>query len=113
MENNNISQLMEAKIEYSREKFSGPDKKTGKNEDAELKKACEDFEAIMIQQMLKAMRKTVPEGGILEKSSGSDIWESIYDEKISFESSGVEKGTGLAKFLYRQLKKGSNLNIKT
>ncbi|MGE4518636.1 MAG: rod-binding protein [Desulfobacteraceae bacterium] len=109
----NVANLTEAKIEYSREKFSGLDEKTGKNEDAKLKKACEDFEAIMIHQMLKAMRKTVPEGGILEKSHGTDIWESMYDEKISFEASDRERGTGLAMFLYKELSKGSNVNLKS
>jgi len=113
MNSGGISKLLESKIEYNREKISGLDKKTGKNEDAELKKACEDFEAIMIHQMLKAMRKTVPEGGILEKSNGTDIWESMYDEKISFEASDKEKGTGLARFLYRELSRGSNLNVKS
>jgi len=113
VDNSGILKLMEIKTEYKREKISGLGTKTGKNEDAELKKACEDFEAVMIHQMLKAMRKTVPDGGILEKSNGSDVWESFYDEKISFEVSGEEKGTGLARFLYEELSKGANLNLKS
>ncbi|MCB9481307.1 MAG: rod-binding protein [Desulfobacteraceae bacterium] len=113
MDNSGISKLMEIKSVYNPEKISGLNAKTGKNEGDELKKACEDFEAIMIHQMLKAMRKTVPDGGILEKSNGSDVWESLYDEKISFEVSGEEKGTGLAKFLYEELSKGANLNLKS
>ena len=113
MDNSGISKLMEIKTDYNREKISGLNKKTGKNEEEQLKKACEDFEGMMIHQMLKAMRKTVPDGGILEKSNGLEVWESFYDEKISFEASGKEKGTGLARFLYEELSKGSNLNLKS
>jgi len=113
LDNLGISKLIDIKTEFKQENFSGLNKKTGKNDDAELKKACKDFESVMIHQMLKAMRKTVPEGGILEKSNASDVWESLYDEKISFEVSGEQKGTGLAKFLYEELGKGSNLNLKS
>ncbi|MDY0131284.1 MAG: rod-binding protein [Desulforegulaceae bacterium] len=113
MENLGISKLMESKIESNKAKFAGLTNKVGKKENLELKKACEDFEGIMIHQILKAMRKTIPQGGILEKSNGSGIWESVYDEKISFEASAKEKGTGLARFLYKELEKGSNLNFKS
>ncbi|PID77956.1 MAG: hypothetical protein CSB21_02365 [Deltaproteobacteria bacterium] len=94
-----------------REKISGSFHRNGKNSEEKLEKACNDFEGIMIQQILKTMRKTVPEGGIFEKSHGIDIWESAYDEKLSFSVSGRKKGMGLARFLYEEL--SSNEKLKT
>jgi hypothetical protein len=41
-----------------------PDAQRAIQDKAALKKACQDFEAIFIQSLFKAMRKTVPDGGI-------------------------------------------------
>ncbi|MCL1980704.1 MAG: rod-binding protein [Proteobacteria bacterium] len=71
---------------------------------AALKKSCQDFEAIFIQSMLKAMRKTVPEGGLFAKSNATKIFEEMMDQDIA---AGIAKkqSTGLAEQIYRQLEK--------
>lgn len=68
----------------------------------QLKNACQEFEALFTEQMLKTMWKTVPSGGLLPKSQAQKIWEDMYVEQIAREiSSG--KGLGIADSLYRQL----------
>ncbi|MCF8067761.1 MAG: rod-binding protein [Desulfobacterales bacterium] len=77
--------------------------KTSETEDRKLKKACKDFEAILVNQMFEAMRKTVPEGGLFEKNPTKDIVESMYYRNLSDEvSSG--KGMGIGDALYEDMK---------
>jgi len=70
--------------------------------EAELKKACKNFEAIILQQMLTAMRKSVPKDGFLDKGYAEDMYQSMYDEGLAKEMASG-KGIGLADVLYRQL----------
>ncbi len=75
-----------------------------KKDDEKLKKACQEFEGYYLQQLFKEMRKTVPEGTLLEKSQGREIFEDmLYEEHAKNISSG--KGMGLADMLYKQLSK--------
>lgn len=81
-------------------------KKMGQTADttkeAELKKACHDFEAIILQQLLSAMRKSVPKGGMTENSYSQDMYQSMYDESLAREMASGQ-GIGLADALFRQL----------
>lgn len=67
-----------------------------------LRKACGDFESIFIYQMLKTMRKTVPESGLLKKMEGKDSYEMISDQKVS-EELAKKGGMGLQPVLFKQL----------
>ena len=69
---------------------------------AELKKACEQFEAVFLKYLLKEMRKTVPNGGLFGNSLSFNIFQSLYDDTLSEELSR-NKGIGIAEELYRQL----------
>ncbi|KXG77974.1 Peptidoglycan hydrolase FlgJ [Fervidicola ferrireducens] len=79
---------------------------TGNSESqkAELKKACQQFEAIFLRYLLKEMRKTVPNGGLFGNSLSFNIFQSLYDDALSEELSR-NKGIGIAEELYRQLSK--------
>ncbi len=78
-------------------------KKSGSPEDAEkLLDACKEFEAIFLEMMLKQMRRTVPEGELIEKSFAREIYETMQDEEISKEMARG-RGIGLAQDLYKQL----------
>jgi len=72
--------------------------------DRRLKQACADFEAIFIRYILKTMRNTVLKSGLLKSPLGNDIYELIMDQKVA-ERMAKERGIGLAKSLYQQLKK--------
>jgi len=85
------------------------------SEDQEkLKKACEDFEAIFVNMLLKSMKNTVDEGGLTKKSHAREMFESMLDEEMA-GSIAKGRGVGIAEILYDSLnnkEKGSQLDFK-
>ena len=73
-----------------------------KADEIRLKKACKDFEAIILNKLFSAMRKTVPEDGLFEKSFGEKIYQSMLDEELSKEIAH-SRGMGLGELLFKQL----------
>lgn len=67
-----------------------------------LKKACQDFEAIMTTFLLKSMHETVMRAESEAFGSGRDLYEGMMDEAVAGELSR-NQGLGLAKLLYEQL----------
>ena len=82
-----------------------PDAK-GKTDDAKLREASNQFEAIFIQQMLKTMRKTSLESDFVKKSEGEKIFRSMLDEQYAILSAKSGR-LGLGEMFFQQLK--SNL----
>ncbi len=86
--------------------ISLPLKKIGQTTDTtketELKKACQGFEAIILQQMLTSMRKSIPKDGLLDSGYSQEMYQSMYDEGLAKEMANG-KGIGLADALYQQL----------
>jgi len=78
----------------------GSHKEAGDNR---LKKTCLEFESIFITYMLKSMRSTIVEGGLLGNSNEKKIFNLMFDEKLAL---GIAKsgGIGLGKMLFEQLK---------
>lgn len=72
-------------------------------EDRALMKACKEFESIFLGIMYKEMKKTVGDGGLVEKSSGTRIFEDMYMEELS-KLNAEQSGLGVAKMLYDQFK---------
>lgn len=71
---------------------------------AKLKKACKDFDALFMAQMLKSMRQTIPQTGFLGKGPGNDVYQGLMDQELSRKLS-QSKGLGLGKVIYRQMLK--------
>jgi flagellar protein FlgJ len=71
-------------------------------EDAKLKQACRDFEAIFLTYMLKKMRQTVSESKLISGGRGEEIFRDMRDEEISKDMSKSD-GFGLSKMLYTEL----------
>ncbi|MGE5605713.1 MAG: rod-binding protein [Bacteroidota bacterium] len=69
-------------------------------EQAELKKACTEFEALMVRQMLETMSGPTDFFG---KGFGGDFYQSMFLDEISKKI--AEQGLGLSKMLYSQLDK--------
>ncbi|KJS19419.1 MAG: hypothetical protein VR72_18715 [Clostridiaceae bacterium BRH_c20a] len=74
----------------------------GKEDDAKLMDASQQLESVFIHQMISQMRATIPEGGLLGKSQGEEIFQDMLDEKYA-ENISKAGGMGLAKILYDQL----------
>ena len=71
---------------------------------AGLKKACQDFEAIFIQSMFQAMRKTIPEGGLIEQDHATKMYQEMLDQEMATKISRLQS-LGLADQMYRQMAK--------
>lgn len=69
-----------------------------------LRKACADFESIFTYELLKTMRKTVPENknGM---NYGKDTYKMIMDQKLAESISSNGNGMGLQKVLFEQFTK--------
>lgn len=69
---------------------------------SELYEVCQDFEAIFIKQMLKAMRQTVEKSEFLNGGFAEEVYEDmLYDEYAQQMSRSA--GFGLSTQLYLQL----------
>jgi flagellar protein FlgJ len=73
-----------------------------KNDDKELKRACQEFEAIVLNILYKQMKATVIKSGLIKEDPGTGIFESMYDEQL-MEQASKTGSFGLAESLYRQL----------
>lgn len=71
---------------------------------AGLKKACQEFEAVYIQAMFQAMRKTIPEGGLFEQDHATKMYQEMLDQQIATDISR-HQSLGLADQMYRQMEK--------
>lgn len=72
------------------------------DEDAKLRQACRDLEAVFLNILMTQMRKTVPKGGLVGGSNQEEIVRSMLDSETS-KNMARAGGMGLADTLYRQL----------
>ncbi len=69
-----------------------------------LRKSCRDFEAIYTQEMYKAMRKTVPDGGIFDnKNMANGLYKEMLDMEMA-KATAAGRGTGIGEAMYQQMK---------
>lgn len=74
-----------------------------RGEAAQLRAATTLMEAAFVQELYKAMRETVPEGGIMSGGSGEAIFNGMLDQQIA-EATAGRMESGLGKALYAQLR---------
>ena len=67
-----------------------------------LTKACAEMESLFICHLLKEMRASVPQDGLIHGGAGEDIFTSLMDGEMARQIA-LERGLGLAKMLERQL----------
>lgn len=72
-----------------------------------LEKACRDIETLFIHQMLKQMKATVPQGGLLPESMATRIYRDMLDTEYSKLIAESPDNLGIAKMLYKELSKTS------
>ena len=77
-------------------------KDTAKQDEAALRKTCQEFEAIFVQSMFKAMRSTVPAGGLFQGGMAQDSFQDMMDLEVA-KASAEQGRLGIAEALYRQL----------
>ncbi len=89
-------------VEAGKSKAAAVDAK----QDAKLKAACTEMEAVFLNLLLTEMRKSVPKGGLVATSSQEEIMRSLLDSELA-KNMAHAGGTGLADMLYRQLSPAS------
>lgn len=100
--------IMTAKTELLNQVM--PQKGVGKPEgpapvdrEGKLKKACADFESILVYYMFKSMRQSIPKAGYFKQSAGKDTYNMMLDQKVAEELANKGKGVGLQNTLFEQL----------
>lgn len=83
----------------------------GQNKQAQLKKACQNFEAVFIGKLWKQMKSTVPKEGYLH-SKQEDSYMGMFDREFS-EKMAQAGGIGLADMIYAQLNEKLKETSKT
>ena len=116
MNSANLSKLENTKKQYGNAKFSIDENiqntsdnnavsKYGKDfEKKRLRQVSEDFEALMIDQMLKEMRKTVDKSCLIDGGMAEQIFEDMLYDEYAKEFSKT-KTFGLADIIYNQMEK--------
>jgi flagellar protein FlgJ len=75
------------------------------------KTVAKQFDAMFIHQMLKQMRESMPQGGMLDSSQGR-LYTSMFDQQVS--QSMATRGVGVADTLLRHLQRtGKTHNTST
>ena len=72
-------------------------------QEKQLKKACQDFEAVFISKLWQQMRTSVPKEGYLH-SKDEEMYLSMFDKEFS-EKLSQSGGIGLGNMMFDQLKK--------
>ncbi len=68
----------------------------------DLRKACADFESYMTNQLLSAMRKTIPTDGLFPQTDGEKMFQSMLDQELATQMA-QGNGMGFGDALYKQL----------
>jgi flagellar protein FlgJ len=55
----------------------------GLSEQKRLEKTAKELEAVVVSQVFAAMRKTVPDSGLFEKSEADDIFRTMLDDQLA------------------------------
>ncbi len=99
-----VKQGMNIRIEEGQtESFQQMLENASKQDNPEqLKSACKAFESYYLHMMLKSMRATVPDSGLVPKSQAEQIFQDMLDEETAKNASDAG-GIGLADMLYKQL----------
>ena len=62
-----------------------------------------EFQSVLVTEMLKSMRASIPESDLLGPNSGREIFESLLDQEYARSVSEKTGGLGLTEILKTQL----------
>ncbi len=69
---------------------------------ASLRESSREFEALLLMEMLKSMRKSVPDGGLFEKDTSTEIFRDMLDSETA-KAASRGKGLGIGEAMYKQM----------
>ncbi len=76
-----------------------------------LQRACKDFEALLIKQLLTTMRKSVPKDGLFTQGFAEETYQDMYDDQLA-RKIAHGRGMGIAEAMYKQLSHDIHLTIE-
>jgi flagellar protein FlgJ len=82
-----------------------------KNGDLELKGACEQFESLFLEDLLRIMRESIPKTGLFDGGRGEEIYRSLLDQEMA-ERMAAAGGVGLARILFERLRMESAKGVE-
>lgn len=111
----NTAQFTAPKTDLERLKEQSPT--SLEQEKTRLKKATKEFESFFMYQLMKSMRKTIPEsslneGGMMAGGMGKDIFTDMFDMHISKEMVS-DSDRSISAMLYKSLEKVVEAPYKT
>jgi flagellar protein FlgJ len=71
-------------------------------EEDKLRQVSRQYEAMFVNQLVTAMRKTITRGGLIPESQGEKVYQSMLDNEYSQKIADSDQ-LGLSKLIYNQL----------
>jgi soluble lytic murein transglycosylase-like protein len=72
---------------------------------ARLKKVARQFESLLVNELLKNMRATVPENTLWGDSGGTRIYRQMHDEALAENIAASGNGLGIADLIVQQMRR--------
>jgi Rod binding domain-containing protein len=82
----------------------GADARATRNDLASLKKVARQFESLMVNELLKNMRATVPENSLWGDAGGTKIYRQMHDEALAESIAASGNGLGIAELIVEQMR---------
>jgi soluble lytic murein transglycosylase-like protein len=70
---------------------------------AGLEKAAKEFEGVFLNQLMKAMRATIPENELFNSAGPTKFYQQMYDTEMSKALADRDTGMGIARLIVQQL----------
>lgn len=67
-----------------------------------LRESSREFETMLVMEMMKSMRKSIPEGGLFEKDVATETFTEMLDMETA-KAATAGKGLGIAELMYQQM----------
>jgi flagellar protein FlgJ len=77
----------------------------------QLRAACAEFEAVLLYEIVKGMRRTIAKCDLFHGGHGEEVYEQLLDRELC-KSVSSASGLGLGETLYRQLRHGIGPEIQ-
>ena len=74
-----------------------------KMDDRQMRAIADEFETLIMRQLLKEMRKTVPHDGYIEQSFSTEMYMEIVDDHLARQLAETNE-LGLDRMIYEELK---------
>ena len=98
---NGVSDLMIQQYQGKLEKL-GDAKKNKINDIKQIKKLAGEFESIFTELVLKSMRSSVQNGGLIDGGNGEDIFKGMLDSEYS-KAMADQRSSGIADSIEKHL----------